>query len=646
MCKPSLWEGSAQTQANHRRGATSMHVAFRAFLLASALSITSVASAAPLPVAPILTTPEAKDVRSFARPQVARVTHVDLDLTADFDAKIMRGSAALDVLAAPGAEEIVLDTLGLKIARVTDGTGRALPWTLGQEDKELGAPLTVTLKGAKRIVVEYASSPGARSLQWLEPSLTAGKQKPYLFSQGQAINNRSWIPTQDSPGIRQTWTARVVVPEGLTAVMSGEKLTPKGEPTSDGKRAFRFKMDNPVPPYLIAIGAGDLAFRQLGPRTGVYTEPSMLEEAASELVDTEKMVETAEGLYGPYRWGRYDVLVLPPSFPLGGMENPTLTFLTPTFITGDRANVSLVAHELAHSWSGNLVTNATWPDGWLNEGFTTYFENRIMEALYGAPRARIEADLDWDGMQADIKEEGGPTAESTKLYGQPGGQLEYFKGATFLRTIEAIVGRERWDAYLRSYFDRHAFQPQTTAGFLADLRANLVKGDKDLEAKLDLDEWAYAAGLPDNAVHVKSEALALVDAQTAAFVKGGAASAITASAWTTQEWLRFLNNLPRQLSRAQLDDLDRTFKLSASANSYVRSAWLELAIANRYEPALPSLEAFLKSVGRGLFIRPLYTGLMRQGEWGQPIARRIFAEAKASYHPTIAGGLERVVNGA
>ncbi|MDF2901557.1 MAG: aminopeptidase, partial [Phenylobacterium sp.] len=537
------------------------------------------------------------------------VTHVDLDLMADFDAKVMRGSAAMDVLAAPGAQEIVLDTLGLKIARVTDGTGRALPWTLGQEDKELGAPLTVTLKGAKRIVVEYASSPGARSLQWLEPSLTAGKQKPYLFSQGQAINNRSWIPTQDSPGIRQTWTARVVVPEGLTAVMSGEKLTPKGEPTSDGKRAFRFKMDNPVPPYLIAIGAGDLAFRQLGPRTGVYTEPSMLEEAASELVDTEKMVETAEGLYGPYRWGRYDVLVLPPSFPLGGMENPTLTFLTPT-------------------------------------GFTTYFENRIMEALYGAPRARIEADLDWDGMQADIKEEGGPAAESTKLYGQPGGQLEYFKGATFLRTIEAVVGRERWDAYLRSYFDRHAFQPQTTAGFLADLRANLVKGDKDLEAKLDLDEWAYAAGLPDNAVHVKSEALALVDAQTAAFVKGGAASTITASAWTTQEWLRFLNNLPRQLSTAQLDDLDRTFKLSASTNSYVRSAWLELAIANRYEPALPSLEAFLKSVGRGLFIRPLYTGLMRQGEWGQPIARRIFAEAKASYHPTIAGGLERVVNGA
>lgn len=622
-----------------------MHAAFRAFLFASALSVASAAHAAPAPVAPILTTPEAKDLRSFARPQTARVTHVDLDLTADFDAKIMRGSAAMDVLATPGAGEIVLDTLGLKIARVSDGAGRALSWTLGKDDQELGAPLTVRLNGAKRIVIEYASTPGARALQWLPPSLTAGKQKPYLFSQGQAINNRSWIPTQDSPGIRQTWTARIVVPEGLTAVMSGEKLTPKGEPTPDGKRAFRFRMDNPVPPYLIALGVGDLAFQALGPRTGVYTEPSMMDQAASELVDTEKMVTTAEGLYGPYRWGRYDVLVLPPSFPLGGMENPTLTFLTPTFITGDRANVSLVAHELAHSWSGNLVTNATWPDGWLNEGFTTYFENRIMEALYGAPRARIEADLDWDGMQADIKEAGGPAAETTKLYGQPGGQLEYFKGATFLRTIETIVGRERWDAYLRSYFDRHAFQPQTTAGFLSDLRANLIKGDKGLEAKLELDKWAYAAGLPDNAVHVRSEALALVDAQTAAFAAGGPASSVTASAWTTQEWLRFLNNLPRQLSVAQLDDLDRTFKLSASTNSYVRSAWLELAIANRYAPALPSLEAFLMSVGRGLFIRPLYIGLMRQGDWGQPIARRMFAEAKETYHPTVADGLERLVSG-
>jgi leukotriene-A4 hydrolase len=620
----------------------------RTLFLATVLSAASIcggALAEVRSVAPILTTPEARDLLSFAQPEVARVTHVDLDLIADFDTKTMRGVASMDVLASPGAEEIILDTLGLKIEKVTDENGRDLAWSLGAEKQELGAPLKVQLKGAKRVVVHYSSSPGARALQWLEPSLTAGKQKPYLFSQGQDINNRSWIPTQDSPGIRQTWSARIVVPDGLMAVMSGERLTPEGEPTPDGKRAFRFQMDHSVPPYLIALAVGDLTFRPLGPHTGVYTEPSMMDRAAAELVDTEKMVATAEALYGPYRWGRYDVLVLPPSFPFGGMENPTLTFLTPTFITGDRANVGLVAHELAHSWSGNLVTNATWPDSWLNEGFTTYFENRIMEALYGAPQAQMEADLDWDGMQADIKEAGGAQAEATKLHGEVGGQLAYFKGATFLRTIEAAVGRERWDAYLRSYFDRHAFQPQTTAGFLADLRANLIKGDKALEEKLQLDRWAYGPGLPENAVHVKSEALARVDRQVAAFVGGVPASQVSASKWTTHEWLRFLNNLPRKLSKAQLDDLDSTFKLSASSNSYVRSAWLELAIANRYEPALPSLEEFVNTVGRGLFIRPLYQGLMRQGDWGRPIARRLFEEAKDTYHPTVASGVERLVAG-
>lgn len=626
-----------------------MRLSFRSAILATAFSLSTIASvavAAPGAIAPILTTPEARDAKTYAQPQVARVTNVALDLSVDFDTKVLQGVAVMDILAAEDAKEVVLDTLDLEISKVTDGDGRELPWKIGVGNAELGAPLTVQLNGARQVVVHYRSRPGARALQWLDPSLTDGKRKPYLFSQGQDINNRSWIPTQDSPGIRQTWSARIVVPKDLVAVMSGERLTPEGEPTADGRKAYRFKMDHSVPPYLIALAVGDLTFQALGPRTGVYTEPSMLDRAANELADTERMVTTAEGLYGPYRWGRYDVLVLPPSFPFGGMENPTLTFLTPTFITGDRANVGLVAHELAHSWSGNLVTNATWPDSWLNEGFTTYFENRIMEALYGPARSKMEADLDWDGMQADIKAAGGPKAEATKLHGDVGGQLAYFKGATFLRTIEAAVGRERWDAYLRSYFDRHAFQPQTTAGFLADLRANLIKGDKALEEKLQLDQWAYGAGLPANAVHLKSEALARVDEQAQKFVSGAPASSVTASAWTTQEWLRFLNNLPRRLPKARLDDLDSTFKLSASPNSYVRSAWLELAIANRYDAAVPSLEEFLTTVGRGLFIRPLYAGLMRDKEWGQPIARRIFERAKATYHPTVAEGLQRMIDAA
>lgn len=596
------------------------------------------APAAP-EVAPILTGADAVDRQSYARPLEARVTHVDLDLTTDFAAHTVGGTAALTVQAAPGATQIVLDTLDLTISAVTDGEGRALVWALGKSEGEKGAPLTVQLAGASRVVVTYRSSATALALQWLPPELTAGKVKPYLYSQGQAILNRSWIPTQDSPGIRQTWTARIVVPAGLTAVMSGEKLTPKGEAAGPGQRAFRFRMTHPTAPYLIALAAGDIAFRALGPRTGVYAEPSVLDRAAYELADTEKMVEAAETLYGPYRWGRYDVLVLPPAFPYGGMENTTLTFLTPTFITGDRANVSLIAHELAHSWSGNLVTNATWDDVWLNEGFTTYVENRIMEALYGPERAGIEADLSRDELNGDVAK--GPDAAIT-LFGE-NTEVAYTKGEAFLRTLEHAVGRERWDAWLRGYFDRYAFQPQTTAGFLADLRTHLIKGDAALEARLQLDEWVYRPGIPANAYHLPSPALAKVDAARAAFLAGGPATAIPGKPWTTQEWKRFLDGLPRSLTTAQLDDLDRAFALSASTNAYVRSGWLELVVANRYAAGLPSLEAFLHSNGRGLFVRPLYAGLIRDKTWGLPLARRYFNLSKGGYHPSLAAGLERQI---
>jgi leukotriene-A4 hydrolase len=595
---------------------------------------------------PILTTPEAYDALSYAHPEIARVVHVDLDLTADFSAKTMAGIATLDILAAPGASEIVLDDKDLAISAITDAGGRPLHWSVGAADPYKGAPLTIAIGKARRIVVHYRSDPGAAALQWLAPQLTAGKKKSYLFSQGESINNRSWIPTQDSPGIRQSWSARITVPAGLNAVMSAERLTPKGEPAAHGARSFRFRMTHPVPPYLIALAVGDIAFRPLGPRTGVYTEPAMLDRAAAELSDTEKMVDTAEALYGPYRWGRYDVLVLPPSFPFGGMENPTLTFATPTIITGDKANIDVIAHELAHSWSGNLVTNATWSDSWLNEGFTTYFENRIMERLYGPERAATEADLLWDGLQKDLRDAGGMDAPSTRLHGEPEGvygQLDYFKGSTFLRTIEKAVGRPRWDAYLRSYFDRHAFQPQTSAGFLADLRANLIRGDKALEKKLELDRWVYQPGLPGNAVHVHSKTLAAVDRTLAMVTAGGLIASADTKAWTTQEWLRFLNGLPRRLPAARLAALDRSLGLSASPNAYIRSAWLELAIANRYDPAVPSLEAYLASVGRMLLVVPLYQGLKDQGEWGLPIARRIYARTRPGYHPLAVTRIDKIL---
>ena len=588
----------------------------------------------------ILMTPEARDIHSYAQPLVARVTHIDLDLTADFEHQKMTGTAALDIAAAPDAKEVVLDSKGLVIHGVTDAKGAALPWTLGKADPILGAPLTVQLNGARRIVVSYDSAPGGAALQWLTPAQTAGKQKPYLFSQGEAILNRTWIPTQDSPGIRQTWTANILVPDGLTAVMSAESLTPpEGDPVAGGS-LYRFKMDKPVASYLIAIAVGDIAFTPLGQRTGVYTEPSVMKKTANELVDVEKMVEAAESLYGPYAWGRYDLLVLPPSFPFGGMENPRLTFATPTIIAGDRSLVSLVAHELAHSWSGNLVNNATWSDFWLNEGFTVYFENRIMEKLYGPERANMLADLGWSDLQDTIKDVGGPASPDTRLHLDLAGRdpddgmtdIAYEKGATFLRTIEKAVGRERWDAYLKDYFARHAFQSQTTAGFVADLRANLIKGDPKLEAQIGIDKWVYGVGLPDNAVHIKSAAFPAVDALAATYAKGGPAPAAKWKTWSTPERTRFVTSLPRPLSSERLAALDKAFGLSAQGNSEIRFAWLELAVANRYDPAVPSLEAFLTDQGRRKFVAPLFKDLMAQGDWGQPIAKRLYAKTRPLYH--------------
>jgi hypothetical protein len=408
-------------------------------------------------------------------------------------------------------------------------------------------------------------------------------------------------------------------------------------------------MDHSVASYMIAIGVGDLAFKSLGPRTGVWAEPVTLDAAARELTDTEKMVAAAEKLYGPYRWGRYDVLVLPPSFPYGGQENPNMTFLTPTFIAGDKSLVSLVAHELAHSWSGNLATNAVWNDFWLNEGMTTYAEGRIVEELYGKKAAEEHAALSIDAMNKAVAEAGGPTSPDTRLHLDLKGRhpdeglsdISYEKGAEFLRTVEAIVGRDRFDTWLKGWFDRHAFQPVTSAMFLADIRANLVKGDKALEDKLMLDRWVYQPGIPSNMVRPPAGTFSEQDKAAAVFAKV-AARPQSWGEWNTEERLRFLNRLPRKLGKGYLDELNRGLGLNDASNMEIRFAWLDLAVSNRYDPAVPSLEQFLTSQGRGKFVKPLITALARDSSWGKPIAKRIYAQARPLYHPIVTRDLDKL----
>lgn len=584
------------------------------------------------------------DPHSYARPNQARVTHVSLDLAADFQRKVLRGTAILDIMARPDVSQIILDTRGLNISSVRREGGEAR-WSIGVSDPILGAPLSVEIEPTtRRLTIAYETAPDAAALLWLAPEQTSGAH-PFLFSQGQAILTRTWIPTQDSPGVRQTYVARIVAPPALQVVMSAEKLTPNGEAAPDG-RAFRFRMPHAIPPYLIAIAIGDLSFQSLGPHTGVYAEPAVLERAAYEFADTERMLNAAEALYGPYRWGRYDILVLPPAFPYGGMENPTLTFATPTVLAGDRSLVSLIAHELAHSWSGNLVTNATWDDFWLNESFTTYIEGRIVEVLYGREEADMTHVLAWADIQKALAEEPASSTVLTAHFENPDDPVSaivYEKGAALLRLIEAEVGRARFDAYLRSYFERYRFQPITTAAFAADIRVNLFHGDAALEQRIQLDAWTGQPGLPSNAVPPRSEALDRVDAAAAAFAGGGSLSDAPWPSWGTLQRQRFLRRLPLALNSAQLGALEQGFALNQTGNSEILFDWLTIAVRHRYQPAVPALERFLLAQGRWKFVFPLYRDLMRQGEWGALIARRTYALARPMYHSVSQTAIDTVV---
>jgi aminopeptidase N len=588
-----------------------------------------------------------RDPHSLSRPDEVAVTHLDLDLTVDFAAEALAGTASLTVeRRAPGAEELWLDTAGLEIVAVRlDRSPEPVAYRLSHELEFLGRALSVPLGPETRVVhVDYRTRPAAAALQWLAPAQTAGGRHPFLFTQSQPILARTWVPCQDSPGVRMTYTATIRVPPDLLAVMSA--VNPR-QRRPDG--VYRFEMKQPIPSYLLALAVGDLEFRELGKRTGVYAEPAVVEKAAWELADTEAMIAAAERLYGPYRWGRYDLLVLPPSFPYGGMENPRLTFATPTILAGDKSLVALVAHELAHSWSGNLVTNATWNDFWLNEGFTSYIENRIMEAVYGADYAAMLQLLSRREIDKAVAKEGAG-ARSTWLYGDLGGrdpeayvsEIVYDKGALFLHTLEDAVGRKSFDAFLRAYFDRNAFRTMTSRGFVDYLEENLLAERPEAAAKADVTAWVYGAGVPPGARQAASPAFDLVDREVDRFLAGTPAADLVTSGWVTQQWQRFLERLGSGVPRDRMADLDAAFGFTRSGNSEVLAAWLEHAIASEYEPAYPALEQFLTTVGRRKFLKPLYAAFARTPA-GLVRGKAIYARARPGYHSVSRAAVDEVL---
>ncbi len=592
-----------------------------------------------------------RDVHSFSNPHEVRVRHLDLDLDVDFGERRLRGSVTLsfdrvyaEAVEADEADEVVLilDTRALVIHGV-DYVGPSGPvetsYRLGRVDPVLGASLAIPLsRDTTQVRVRYETSRDASGLQWLTPEQTAGRNHPFMFTQSQAIHARSWIPLQDSPGVRVTYAARVRTPSALRAVMSATN-----DPTAPTAGDYVFEMVQPIPSYLIALAVGDLAFQSLGERTGVYAEPSVVASAAQEFEDTEPMIQATERLYGPYRWGRYDLLVLPPSFPFGGMENPRLTFATPTILAGDKSLVSLVAHELAHSWSGNLVTNATWRDFWLNEGFTTYIERRIIEELYGRPRAEMEAVLGRQVLQRDLDRlDGRDEVLHLDLTGRDPDDgmthVPYEKGALFLRHLEERVGRARFDEFIRDYFEAFAFQSITTADFVSYVGEHLP-GAK----AADIEEWIHRPGLPSSAPQPESDALDRVEVQSLAWRDGSTVAAeLDTGAWTTHEWLHFLTTLPEPLSLDQLSELDAVFRLTQTGNSEIAHAWLLLAIRTGYSPADSRLEQYLTHIGRRKLIQPLYEALVAMPS-SRARALAIYHRARPSYHPISVATIDPIV---
>ena len=584
------------------------------------------------------------DQFTYANYQDVVVKHVDLDLDVSFERKKLDGAVTLDFeRIKSNAQSLILDTKDLLIKAVALQTNDGwVPanYTLAEADSVLGSAMHIDIgRDATQLRIIYETSPNAEGLQWLTPAQTAGKEKPYLFSQAQAIHARTMLPVQDTPAVRLTYNASLRVPEGLLPLMSASQ---------DGQDAdgnWNFSMPQPIPSYLIAIAVGDIKFKAINDTIGVYAEQYILDASAEEFAETPQMEIANTELYGPYRWGRYDLIVLPPSFPFGGMENPRLSFMTPTLIAGDKSLTNVVAHELAHSWSGNLVTNSNWRDAWLNEGFTSYVENRVMEELYGERRAVMEQVLDMEGLKRAISEAKRPELTHLKLpddMEHPDDAftlVSYIKGANFLFFLEDRFGRDKFDPFLKAWFNDYAFESVTTEDFISYLHENLHKDNPEALTRAELDAWVYGPGLPETARKPASDAFDEVELAWNSFAAGDANISDLkniAEKWSTHEWLHFLSylsndDLGNAVTNAGMQQLDETFNLTGTQNAETAFAWYMQAIRGGYEPAYPALENFLMTVGRGKFIYRLYGALKDNGQ--AEMANRIFAEAKAGYHP-------------
>ena len=575
-----------------------------------------------------------KDYHSVANTDDVKVHHMELCLQVDFDKQQLRGKVMLQFKRLTSATQLILDSRDLSINLITDLHGNSCAFKEEHLSEFQGEQVTIEIgSDMTEVVIEYHTSPSAQGLQWLTPEQTLGKQHPYLFSQSQPVNARSWIPLQDSPKARITFNASVDVDNGLRAVMSAANSS---EIPQDGH--FTFEMEKPIPTHLLALAVGDLAYGEISHRCAIYTEPGMLAKALKEFEDTESMILAAESLLGPYPWNRYDMIVLPPSFPFGGMENPRLAFMTPTLIAGDKSLVSTVAHELAHSWTGNLVSNATWRDLWLNEGFTTYFTNRLVEVIYGKEQAELEWVIEYGRLKEEIQSM--PLASQTlpanvqfQDANDSFNRFTYDKASMFVHELESRLGRSDFDVFLFDYVQHFKFEAITTETFVEYAKQTILIQYKDKISEAELLTWIYGEGLPEWFVGPTSSSLDKVELALTQFAGGYHAEKLDVEGWRVHHWQYFINQLPFQLTQVQLKDLDMAFGFTHSQNAELACDWFRVAIRNHYEIVMPLVAAFLGSIGRAKFVKPLYSELLIAGY--VDTASEIYHLARASYHPSL-----------
>ncbi|GMG99372.1 hypothetical protein Nepgr_001212 [Nepenthes gracilis] len=604
------------------------------------------------------------DPHSYTDSTQPFTTHVSLSLYFDFPSSTVRGSAIL-TLSAAHAGPIFLDTRSLSVHSVKDPlTQTPLPFSLSsQPDPIKGSLLTVSLSDNSQLLIAFSTSPDSSALQWLSPPQTFNKTSPFVYTQCHSIHARSIFPCQDTPAARIRYSAKINIPRQLSAVMSArhvERRVPlAGEAAlacddltwcAENRVVEEFVMEQPIPPYLFAFAVGEIGYREVGPRMMVYSEsvPTLLDAAAKEFEGTEDMIRQGERLFGPYEWERFDLLVLPPSFPYGGMENPRMVFLTPTVIKGDASGAQVVAHELAHSWTGNLITNKSNEHFWLNEGFTTYAERRIVEAVQGEDRAALNVGIGWRGLIEGM-ERFKDNMEFTKLKTKQEGvdpddvysQVPYEKGFQFLWRIERQIGRPAFDEFLKKYISTFKFQSIDTETFLSFLKANVPSIEKDI----DLEVWTEGTGIPSDALEPVSNVYSKIVSLANEFMNGRMPCEDEVGEWRGQEWELYLDHLPKAVEASQIMALDGRYRLAESSDYEVKVAFLQLAIACGCRDYYGEVEKTLKEVGRMKYLRPLYTALARgTGKHEEKIlAKRVFAEARDSYHPIARAVVESIL---